>query len=93
MGTYELNILLHYNLDQNKNKTKNKTEKKTPQKQTKCEVRTKQTSSIQTDHSLVISNINNTKIYETCEYSSLLLEEFLRYYCIPIEKKIGLGVT
>lgn len=49
MGTYELNIISHYNLDQNKNKnkkTKTKQRKKPPQKQTKCEVRTKQTSSI-----------------------------------------------
>lgn len=46
MGTYELNIILHYNVDQ---------------KQTNCEVRIKQTSSTETDHSLVMSNINNTK--------------------------------
>lgn len=37
MGTYELNIIIHYNLDQKK-KTKRK-------KQTNCEVRIKQTSS------------------------------------------------
>lgn len=74
MGTYELNIILHYNLDQNKNKNKKtkQNREKTPQKQTKCEVRTKQTSSIQTDHSLAMSNINNTKIYETCEYVTVL---------------------
>lgn len=46
MGTYELNIILHYNLDQKTKNKKTKQRKKTPQKQTKCEVRTKQTSSI-----------------------------------------------
>lgn len=55
MGTYELNIIIHYNLDQKKKKTKRK-------KQTNCEVRIKQTSSTETDHSLVMSNINNTKM-------------------------------
>lgn len=34
MGTYELDIIIHYNLDQNKNK-KNKTEKKNPTKTNK----------------------------------------------------------
>lgn len=62
MGTYELNIIIHYNLDQKK-KTKRK-------KQTNCEVRTKQTSSTETDHSLVMSNIN--KKNETCENITVL---------------------
>lgn len=53
MGTYELDIIIHYNLDQKK--------KPREKKQTNCEVRIKQTSSIQTDHSLVMSNINKKK--------------------------------
>lgn len=48
LGTHELNIILHYNLDQKKERKK--------------KVTTKQTSSIKTDHSLVITNINNTKL-------------------------------
>lgn len=51
MGTYELNIIIHYNLDQKKNQ----------EKKTNCEVRIKQTSSTETDHSLIMSNINKKK--------------------------------
>lgn len=46
MGTYELNIILHYNLDQKTKNKKKPRENKQTNKQTNCEVRIKQTSSI-----------------------------------------------
>lgn len=65
MGTYELNIILHYNVDQNKNKKTKQNREKKPHKN-------KQNVKSEQNKHLVMSNINNTKIYETCEYVTVL---------------------
>lgn len=65
MGTYELTIILHYNVDQNKNKKTKQNREKNPHKN-------KQNVKSEQNKHLVMSNINNTKIYETCENVTVL---------------------